>query len=142
MITVRHDRPSRVQLPLLAITVVFAAILLAGEPVTAQRIVADPATGDYLVKRRRGETTEVLVDWTPHAAVRRVANEGDEPENTLAVEVLEGRTSFLVNGTEVHHMPSPQARPYGVAGIRANHRLDILVRDWSLGAIPPATSTP
>lgn len=99
-------------------------------------------TGDYLVKRRRGETTEVLVDWTPHEAVRRVANEGDEPENTLAVEVLDGRTSFLVNGTEVHHMPSPQARPYGVAGIRANHRLDILVRDWSLGAIPPATSTP
>jgi hypothetical protein len=99
-------------------------------------------TGDYIVKRRRGETTEVLVDWTPHEAVRRVVNEGDEPENTLTIEVRDGHTSFLVNGSEVHDMPTPEARPYGVAGIRANHRLDILVQDWSLGAIPPATATP
>jgi hypothetical protein len=98
-------------------------------------------TGDFLVKRRRGESTEVLVDWTPHEAVRRVVNEGDEPENTLTVEVLDGRTSFQVNGTEVHHMPAPEARPHGVAGIRANHRLDILVRNWALGAIPPTTQT-
>jgi hypothetical protein len=34
-----------------------------------------------------------------------------------------------------------RARPHGVAGIRANHRLDILVRNWALGAIPPTTQT-
>lgn len=89
-------------------------------------------TGDFLVKRRRGETTEVLVDWVAHGAVRRVVSEGDEPENTLTIEVVDGWTSFRVNGTEVHGMPTPEARPYGHAGIRANHRLDILVRSWSL----------
>lgn len=93
-------------------------------------------TGDYLVKRRRGETTQVLVDWTPHESVHRVMAEGDEPENTLSIAVLGGNTVFQVNGTEVHRMPVSEARPYGVAGIRANHRLDILVKDWSLGAIP------
>lgn len=98
-------------------------------------------TGDYLVKRRRGETTEVLVDWIPHPAVHRVATEGDEPENTLAIEVRDGQVAFRVNETEVHHMPVPEARPYGVAGIRANHRLDILVREWSVEPIPPAGAT-
>ncbi len=98
-------------------------------------------TGDYLVKRRRGETTEVLVDWTPHEAVRRVVTEGDEPENTLAIEVRDGQVAFRVNETEVHRMPIPEARPYGVAGIRANHRLDILVREWSVEPIPQADAT-
>lgn len=99
-------------------------------------------TGDYLVKRRRGETTQVLVDWTPHEAVHRVVAEGDEPENVLAIEVLGGDAVFQVNGTEVHRMPASEARPYGVAGIRVNHRLDILVQDWSLEPITPVSGTP
>jgi hypothetical protein len=96
-------------------------------------------TGDYLVKRRLGETTQVLVDWTPHDAVDRVVAEGDEPRNTLAIEVFGGDVVFLVNGTEVHRMSAAEARPYGVAGVRANHRLDILVQDWSLEPTPPVT---
>lgn len=89
-------------------------------------------TGDFLVKRRRGDTTETLVDWTAHEAVERVVEQGDEPRNTLAVEVGDGDTRFLVNGTEVHSMPTPEARPHGIVGIRANHRLDILLSDWAL----------
>ncbi len=91
------------------------------------------STGDFLVKRRRGEATETLVDWTPHPAVQRVVEEGDEPRNTLAVEVTEQETTFLVNGTEVHRMPTSEAQPHGVVGIRANHRLDILVSEWAIG---------
>jgi hypothetical protein len=101
-------------------------------------------TGDFLVKRRLGETMEILVDWTPHQAVVRVSAEGDEPENTLAVDVVDGETLFVVNGTTVHSMPTPEARPYGIAGIRANHRLDFRVSAWSLSPLagPPDPTTP
>ena len=94
-------------------------------------------TGDFLVKRRLGEITEVLVDWTPHDAVARVDAEGDEPTNVLAVEVVAGETRFIVNGEVVHSMPAAEARPYGVAGIRANHRLDVSMNGWSLTTAGP-----
>ena len=89
-------------------------------------------TGDYLIKRRIGDVLETLVNWTSHQSVRSVADEGDEPENTLTVEVVRGETRFQVNGTVVHTMPASETRPYGVAGLRANHRLDISVTGWSL----------
>jgi hypothetical protein len=89
-------------------------------------------TGDYLIKRRLGEITEVVVDWTPHDAVGRVDAEGDEPINVMAVEVEGGETRFMVNGEVVHSMPAAEARPYGIAGIRANHRLDISMNGWVL----------
>ena len=89
-------------------------------------------TGDFLVKRRIGEILETLADWTTSDAVRTVREVGDEPENTLTVEVVQGETRFQVNGTVVHTMPASEARPYGVAGLRANHRLDIRVAAWSL----------
>ena len=50
-------------------------------------------TGDYLIKRRIGEVLETFVDWTAHDAVGRVDIDGDEPENTLAVEVDRARCS-------------------------------------------------
>ena len=99
-------------------------------------------TGDYLIKRRIGEVLETFVDWTAHEAVRGVEvegvevegvePEGVEPENTLTVEVVQGETQFSVNGTVVRTMPAAEARPYGVAGLRANHRLDIRVTAWVL----------
>ncbi len=91
-------------------------------------------TGDFLVKRRIGEVTETLVDWTPHDAVARVVEEGDQPRNTLAISVEGPEASFLVNGVTVHTLPTARARPYGVAGVRVNHRLDVRVDDWLLGS--------
>lgn len=92
-------------------------------------------TGDFLIKRRIGETTETLVDWTPHPAVVAVTEEGAEPENHLAITSLDGETVFVVNGVAVHGMESSVARPYGIAGIRANHRLDVRITDWSLESL-------
>ena len=89
-------------------------------------------TGDYLIKRRVADVLETFVDWTAHEAVGRVAAEGDEPENTLSVEVVRGETRFRINGTVVHTMASSETRPYGVAGLRVNHRLDLRVTGWSL----------
>lgn len=89
-------------------------------------------TGDVLVKRRVGDVTETLLDWTPHPAVRTVDAEGDQPTNTLSVDVFGGETHFVVNGDVVHSMPAAAARPYGIAGVRVNHRLDVRVDGWIL----------
>lgn len=89
-------------------------------------------TGDYLVKRRVGATTEILADWTPHPAVQTVQAEGDEPRNVLGIDVFDGQTHFVVNGDVVHTAPASRVRPYGVAGVRVNHRLDVRVDDWLL----------
>jgi hypothetical protein len=97
-------------------------------------------SGDYLVKRRVGEVTETLADWTPHGAVVRVATAGDEPTNTLGVTVAGDETRFLVNGVVVQSIPTPRVRPWGIAGVRVNHRLDVRVDDWVLG--PPDDSRP
>lgn len=91
--------------------------------------------GDYLVKRRVGEATETLLDWTPHNAVQRVSSDGDDPANQVGIEVREGETRFLVNGTVVFRMPVDEAAPYGWAGLRVNHRLHVLLGQWTLG--PP-----
>lgn len=96
-------------------------------------------SGDYLVKRRIGEVTETIVDWTPHEAVRRVAAAGDEPVNTLGVAVAGDETRFLVNGVVVHAIPTPRVRPWGVAGVRVNHRLDVRVDDWTLATADDST---
>lgn len=98
-------------------------------------------TGDFLVKRRVGETTETLVDWTPHGAIARVDTEGEMPENRLSVESVDGETRFVVNGEVLHTMPTPQARPYGIMGLRVNHRLDIQVAGWEVvtGADAPSS---
>lgn len=89
-------------------------------------------TGDFLVKRRIGEITETLVDWTPHPAVQTVREEGDRPQNTLGIDVFDGETHFVVNGDVVHTAPAPRVRPYGVAGVRVNHRLDVRIDGWIL----------
>jgi len=88
------------------------------------------STGDFLVKRRIGAITRTLVDWTPHPSVRTVEAEGDRPVNALGINVFEGETHFVVNGDVVHAESASRVRPYGIAGVRVNHRLDVRVDDW------------
>jgi len=87
-------------------------------------------TGDYMVKRRIGEITETLADWTAHPSVRTVEVEGDRPVNTLGIDVFSGQVHFVVNGDVVHVEAASRVRPYGVAGVRVNHRLDVRVDRW------------
>lgn len=89
-------------------------------------------TGDFLVKRRVGESIETLADWTPHPAVQTVEVEGDRPINTLGVDIFDGEVHFVVNRDIVHTEPAARVRPYGVAGVRVNHRLDVRVDRWTL----------
>lgn len=87
-------------------------------------------TGDFLVKRRIGEITETIVDWTPHPSVHTVEVEGDRPQNTLGIDVFNGEVHFAVNGDVVYAESAARVRPYGVAGVRVNHRLDVRMDRW------------
>ena len=98
--------------------------------------------GDFLVRRRSGGTVDTPVEWLSHNAVQRVALDGEEPVNTLAIEVQGEETRLLVNGTVVFIMPTEEAGPYGTAGIRMNHRLDVTLEGWTLGPPPPPAPAP
>jgi len=95
------------------------------------------ATGEFMIRRRIGGATETLLDWLPHAAIQRVDADGDTPVNTLAIEVRGDEVRFLVNGTVVFLMPVEEVRPYGWAGLRVSHRLDLVLGNWMLGPPPP-----
>lgn len=96
-------------------------------------------TGDFLIKRRVGESTETIADWSAHTAVRAVTDDVAEPLNTLAIHVSEGEARFEVNGVVVHALDAARARPFGIAGVRVNHRLDVRVDNWVLASAEPAS---
>lgn len=88
-------------------------------------------TGEYLIKQRDGEGTTTVADWTESDAVRGVG-EGGGAENALAVQVRGDSVRFLVNGEAVETVSTDELNPYGVVGLRVNHRLNLRVRDWSV----------
>lgn len=83
-------------------------------------------TGEYFIADRRGETRTKVVDWTPHAAIRKV--EGDAgATNVLGVAVRGADVVFLVNGQEVARRPRSELSTDGVAGFRVNHNLEVFI---------------
>jgi hypothetical protein len=92
-------------------------------------------SGDYLIKRRDGSATSTLADWTPSPAVKRIAA-GGTALNALEIRVEPDTTRFFVNGTEVDALPTESVEPYGLAGLRVNHMLNVTVRGVRLGGAP------
>lgn len=102
------------------------------------------ADGAFAIRTRRGDDIETLVEWTPHDAVQRVGADGDEPVNTLVIQVRGTDADFLINDTRVFSMDVRELRPQGLAGVRINHRLDVGLTSWSVGppGLPAPDSTP
>ncbi len=88
--------------------------------------------GEFLVKKRRGDETPTLVDWTAHDAISDLDNQG-RSSNTLAVEVGSSQVRFLVNGTEVTSQPLSTVDTDGITGLRITHLLDVHIGDLNLG---------
>lgn len=87
-------------------------------------------TGEYLVKRRRGDETEVLREWTRHPAILRWEDReegGATVRNVLAVEAGAEEVRFLVNGETVATLLADEVRTEGVVGLRVNHGLNLHV---------------
>ncbi|MGD8699525.1 MAG: hypothetical protein PVJ43_09560 [Gemmatimonadales bacterium] len=83
--------------------------------------------GSYLIKRRAGSDTQVIVPWTVHEAI--VKHDGGEgtAKNVLAVECSADQVHFFVNGQRVNSLPRAEADVDGIVGLRVNHALDVHV---------------
>ena len=88
--------------------------------------------GQFLVKNRSGsETSSVSGPWTTHSAIKAQDGAG-KSTNTLSVEVAQSQVRFLVNGEEVYTGPIDQFQTEGIAGMRANHNLDLHIDGFSV----------
>jgi hypothetical protein len=86
--------------------------------------------GEFLVKRRSGDGTEPIVDWSSAPSMKSWAarDEGEvSVRNVLAVQAGEETVRFLVNGEEVASLPRASLSLDGVVGLRVNHGLNVHV---------------
>lgn len=84
--------------------------------------------GQFLVKRRQGDSTWTVQAWTPNAAiVNAPANQapGASTENVLAIRVDAANVSFNVNGKEVYKTARVSVDTDGMFGFRTNHNLSV-----------------
>lgn len=86
-------------------------------------------TGDFLVKRRSGATTETVRNWTPSAAIVRHAGGDENAKNVLAVECGAAQVGFYINGEKVTSIPRAELDADGVVGLRVNHSLNLHVSE-------------
>jgi hypothetical protein len=90
-------------------------------------------TGEFLIKRRRGEETETLKDWTASPALVRYNDpEKSSVKNLLAVEVTADEARFEINGETVASLPRGNFETDGVVGLRVNHKLNLHVSDLTV----------
>lgn len=91
-------------------------------------------TGDFLIKERLGEETNVIKAWTPSEAIKVYA-EGEEAssvKNELLVEVSDEMITFYINEKEVASIKKEGIKTDGVFGLRLNHSVNLHISDLSL----------
>jgi hypothetical protein len=80
--------------------------------------------GKFMIKRRKGDATTKVVDWTANTAVKAADSTGHS-SNELSVLVKDGKVSFMANGKEVYSANAADVDTKGVVGVRINHNLSI-----------------
>lgn len=90
-------------------------------------------SGEYLVKKRIGDDTEVVKDWSsaPMMAVYDDTTKSSVP-NTLAIEVGSEQVDFLVNDEQVYSLPKSEVDTDGIVGLRINHALNVHVESLAV----------
>ena len=90
-------------------------------------------SGEYLIKKRRGDGTSVVQSWTPHDAINTYGPESESSvPNTLSVDVGTDEVRFLINGEQVAAMSRAELQTEGVVGLRINHGLNVHVEDFDV----------
>lgn len=88
--------------------------------------------GKFLVKHRYGAEVHTLFDWTSHAAVVPI-DENGKATNVLEIHAHAGGVRFLVNGTEVASLErAPMLNTDGIVGFRINHNLDVRIDGFEI----------
>ena len=85
--------------------------------------------GAFLVKRRQGLDTPVVIDWTQQPIIHRDREATGQP-NELEVRVGVADVAFRVNGVEVARVPAADLPVRGVAGVRTSHEVSLAVRGF------------
>ncbi len=87
-------------------------------------------TGEFLIKRRTGEETQIINNWTAHDAIATYGPESEgSVENQLAVVNGPNDVIFWVNNEIVARLPRTEVNTQGVYGLRINHALNVHVSD-------------
>lgn len=87
-------------------------------------------SGEYLIKKRDGNNTSILADWTNASSMITFDDASKSSVvNTLSVEVWDTELHFFVNGKQVHSLPKDELNTDGIVGLRINHALNIHVED-------------
>ena len=84
-------------------------------------------TGEFLIKKRAGGSTETVVPWTASDAITKYPGGDEQAKNTLAVECGVDTVTFYINGESVASVPRSAVETDGVVGLRVNHRLNLHV---------------
>ena len=86
-------------------------------------------SGEFLVKRRMGDDTEILADWQANDAIVPYTEETEvTTTNTLGIAVDDSTISFYVNDVEVHSMEKGDLVTDGIIGFRFNHGINVHVQ--------------
>lgn len=91
-------------------------------------------TGDFLIKKRIGEETELIQQWTASEVINVFDEETEESsvQNFLTVTVQEENIYFLINEEEVASISSEGMDNEGVFGWRVNHSINLHLSDLEL----------
>lgn len=91
--------------------------------------------GDYLIKRRTGSDTSLIVGWTRDPAVNKMDSHG-ETVNTLSVKVDGDNVDFICNRKIVKTLSRSKLMPStGIVGFRLNHHLHLKITDYQVMAL-------
>jgi hypothetical protein len=82
--------------------------------------------GKYLIKTRDGENTTTVVDWTESPKVPKEDASG-KATYKVSVHVAPDTVHFIMAGGLVAAVPKSKFPTDGIAGIRVNHNLHVLV---------------
>ncbi len=87
--------------------------------------------GDYMVKTRAGANVRTITDWTAHPSIPKQDASGKALYG-IKVE-SDGKTARVsVNGAPITTISSKQAPIEGIAGVRINHNLHVVVTPVTL----------
>ena len=83
--------------------------------------------GKFLIKKRTGATTAVVVDWTASSAIKTVPAGDKNVENVFKIQARRDSVLFSINDVVVATRARSELNVDGVTGFRINHSLNIHV---------------
>lgn len=94
-------------------------------------------TGEFLIKERIGNETEVIQDWTSADSINLFTEDMNDSsaENTLSVSVSGSKLLFSINNNEVASVAAGNYPTDGLYGLRVNHSINLHISDLAYSSL-------